>query len=121
MEKVTGEQVASEPKKDLFFARRSGFLQAIVALWSKKIAKYGGKWDFLGQTAILPASYWKNIVGKLALSVNIQTFAPRVFFAPLYCVSLIQEQSNNRGNLGFPVCSPPVPAGDGRLDCPIGH
>jgi hypothetical protein len=25
----------------------------MAALWSKKIAKYGGKWDFLGQTAIL--------------------------------------------------------------------
>jgi len=33
-------------------------LQAIAALWSKKIAKYGGKWDFLGQTAILLTSYF---------------------------------------------------------------
>jgi hypothetical protein len=32
-------------------------LQAIAALWSKKIAKYGGKWDFLGQTVILLTSY----------------------------------------------------------------
>jgi curli biogenesis system outer membrane secretion channel CsgG len=53
-------QVASEPKKDPFFARQSDFLQAIAALWSKKIAKYGGKWDFFGQTAILLTSY-KNI------------------------------------------------------------
>jgi hypothetical protein len=48
----------SEPKKDPFFARRSDFLQAIAALWSKKIVKYGGKWDFLGQTTILLTSYF---------------------------------------------------------------
>ena len=40
-------------------------MQAIAALWSKKIAKYGGKWDFLGQTAILLTSYKNNM--------NIQT------------------------------------------------
>jgi hypothetical protein len=32
-------------------------LQAVAALRSKKIAKYGGKWDFLGQTASRLSSY----------------------------------------------------------------
>jgi hypothetical protein len=40
-------------------------LQAVAALWSKKIAKYGGKWDFWGQTAILLTRYKNNM--------NIQT------------------------------------------------
>jgi hypothetical protein len=32
-------------------------LQAVAALRSKKIAKYGGKWDFLGQAASRLSSY----------------------------------------------------------------
>jgi hypothetical protein len=38
--------VVAETKNDPFFAKRSNFLQAVVALRSKKIAQYGGKWDF---------------------------------------------------------------------------
>ncbi|MEY3249257.1 MAG: hypothetical protein RL742_1300, partial [Bacteroidota bacterium] len=38
-------------------ARRSDFLQAVAALRSKKIAKYGGKWNFLGQIASRLSSY----------------------------------------------------------------
>ncbi len=38
-------------KKWPFFAIRSGFLQAVAALRSKKYVEYGGKWAFLGQTA----------------------------------------------------------------------
>ena len=69
----------------------------------------------------LKISVRKKIAGKLALSVNSRNFAPHVLTAPFYFVSLIQEQSNNRGNMGFPVCSPFVPAGISRVDFPAGY
>lgn len=81
---VTGHQVASEPKKDPFFARRSDFLQAIAALWSKKIAKYGGKWDFLGQTAILLTSY-----DFYSTTVTRSTFVRKRFSSGMAAVLII--------------------------------
>jgi hypothetical protein len=33
-----------ERKKYPFFARRSGYLQGVAALQSKKYAQFGGKW-----------------------------------------------------------------------------
>jgi hypothetical protein len=43
---VTGCAVAFETKKRPFFAKRSGFLQAVILLRLIKSAKYGGKWAF---------------------------------------------------------------------------
>jgi hypothetical protein len=60
----------SETKKDPFFARRSDFLQAEAALRSKKIAKHGGKWDFLGQTASRLSSY-KNLYHYFSKRINM--------------------------------------------------
>jgi hypothetical protein len=50
-------------------------LQAIAALWSKKIAKYGGKWDFWGQTAILLTSYF--IFNKANFAVECGRFGEK--------------------------------------------
>jgi hypothetical protein len=55
-------------------------LQAIAALWSKKIAKYGGKWDFLGQTAILLTSYEKIAMIKKVKNWQDLSLSPALFW-----------------------------------------
>jgi hypothetical protein len=46
--------LASETKKSLFFAGRSGFFQAVKHIQAEKIGKKGLKKSFLGVDSALP-------------------------------------------------------------------
>jgi hypothetical protein len=59
--------VASETKKWSFFARRSGFLQAVASATVKKIREVWRKMGLFGPGSVPPNQLqkWKHLIGSV--------------------------------------------------------